>query len=78
MTIVTNVTKICHSKKVRYKIDCYILHTVLLAVILILIITIIFYHYAKHKSKQKNVNALTIMNLENFVSKNIRVIISMT
>ena len=35
-----------HSKKVR---DCYILHTVLLAIILILIFTIICYHYAKQK-----------------------------
>ena len=26
--IVTNVTKNCRSKKVRYKIDYYILHTV--------------------------------------------------
>ena len=29
--------------------DCYILHTVLLAIILILIITITCYHYAKQK-----------------------------
>ena len=39
-------------KKVRYKIDCYILHTVLLVIVLLLIITIICYHYAKHSSKQ--------------------------
>ena len=25
-TIATNRTKSCHSKKVRYKFDCYILH----------------------------------------------------
>ena len=37
-TIAINVTKNCHGKKVR---DCYILHTVLLAIILLLIITII-------------------------------------
>ena len=35
-----------HSKK---ESDCYILHTVLLAIILLLIITIICYHYAKRK-----------------------------
>ena len=36
---------------VRKKVwDCYILHTVLLAIILVLIITITCYHYAKQKS----------------------------
>ena len=49
-TTATNVTSTasvnCHSKKVK---DCYILHTVLLAVMLLLIITIIGYRYAKHK-----------------------------
>ena len=49
-TITTNVTSTvsinCHSKKVR---DCYILHTVLLAIILLLIFTIICYHYAEKK-----------------------------
>ena len=59
-TIATNVTKTCHSKKSRYKFDCYILHTVLLVIILLLIITIICYHYAKHRSKQKGINALGI------------------
>ena len=28
-TIATSVTKNCQSKKVKYKTDCYILHTVL-------------------------------------------------
>ena len=49
-TIATTVTSTasanCHSIKVR---DCYILYTVLLAIILLLIITIICYHYAKQK-----------------------------
>ena len=36
----------CHSETVR---DCYILHTVLLAVILLSINTIICYHHAKQK-----------------------------
>ena len=55
--IATNVSVNCQSKKVR---DCYILHTVLLVTILLLIITIICYHYAKHRSKQKDINVLTI------------------
>ena len=49
-TIATTVTSTasanCRSIKVR---DCYILYTVLLAIILLLIITIICYHYAKQK-----------------------------
>ena len=40
-TIATNISINCHNEKVRYKIDCYILHTLLLAIILVLIITII-------------------------------------
>ena len=59
-TVATNLTKNCHSKKVRYKFDCYILHTVLLAILLLLIITIICYHYAKDRSKQKDIDAITI------------------
>ena len=59
-TIATNVTKNCHSKKVRYKFDCSILHRVLLAIILLLIITSVCYCYAKHRSKQKGLDELTI------------------
>ena len=48
-TIATNVTStvsiMCHSKKLRYKTDCYILLTVLL----LLTINIICYHYAEQK-----------------------------
>ena len=48
--IATNVTSTAsinyHCKKIR---DCYILHTVLFAIILLLIITIICYPYAKQK-----------------------------
>ena len=47
-------------KKIRYKTDCYILHTVLLVTILLLIITIICYHYTKHRLKQKGIDALKI------------------
>ena len=49
-TIPTNIMSTAsinfHSKKVR---DCYILHTVLLAIISLLIIIIICCHYAKQK-----------------------------
>ena len=35
-----------------YKMDCYIMDTVLLVVLLKFKITIICYHYLKHRSKQ--------------------------
>ena len=56
-TIATNVTKNCHGKKARYY---YILHTVLLVIMLLLIISIIHYDYAKHRSKRKSIDVLTI------------------
>ena len=59
-TIATNVSIIADDKKVRHKIDCYILHTILLVTILLLIITIISYHYVKHRPKQKGINPLII------------------
>ena len=43
-------------KKVRYKIDCYFLHTVLLVIILLLVIAITCCHYAKHRSKLQNID----------------------
>ena len=49
-TIATNVSTNSDGKKVRYKMDCYILHTVLLVITLSMIITIICYHYAKLKN----------------------------
>ena len=55
----------CHSRKVRYKIDCYILHTGLLAIILLLIIAIICYRYAKHWSKQKKYLCTLNIKIEN-------------
>ena len=58
--IATNVAINCYSKKVRYNIDCSILHKLLLVIILLLKITIICYHYAKHRSTQKGTNVLTI------------------
>ena len=84
MTDATSTVSISmHNKKVRYKIDCYILHTVLLLIILLLIVTIICYHYAKHRSKEKGIDALTIskwriVNFKKFTLKIVRVIISMT
>ena len=59
-TIATNVTKNFQSKRVRYELDCYILHTVLLAIMLLFIITITCYHYAKDRSKEKGIDVLII------------------
>ena len=53
-TIAANVSINLASKKVRYKIGCYILHTVFSVIILLLTVTIICYDYAKHRSKQKS------------------------
>ena len=51
-TIPTNVTSTLltasDDKKVKYKMDCYILHTALLVITLLFIIVIIYYNYAKH------------------------------
>ena len=68
-TMATNVSIDSDDKKVRYKIDCYILRTVLLEIILLLIITIICYQYAKHRSKQKCINGLTIWNGKQWIYK---------
>ena len=47
-TIVTNASINGHYKKVRYKMDCYILHTILLVIMLLLFVIITTcYHYAK-------------------------------
>ena len=47
-------------KKVRHKMDCCILHTVLLVVILLFIVAIIYCYYTNHGSKHKNTGPLTI------------------
>ena len=52
--IATNVSINFQTNKVRYKIDCYILHTVSLVIVLPLIIAIICYHYAKHENIGQN------------------------
>ena len=58
-TVSTNVTSILtanfHNNKVRYKMDCFNLHIVLLAIILLFITVIICCHYAKNRSKLKNI-----------------------
>ena len=41
-----------HNKKVRDKMDCYILHTVLLVITLLFIFTITSYHYYKAQVKK--------------------------
>ena len=81
-TIATNMSINSDNKNVRYKIDCYILKRVLLVITLLLIITITCYHYAKHRSKEKGIDALAIcnikwkiMNLKKFILKIARVII---
>ena len=56
-TISINMPINSDSKNVR---DCYILHTVSLAMILLLVIIIVCSHYAKHKLKKKFNNGLTI------------------
>ena len=48
-TIATNGSINSDDKKVRYKINCYILHTILLVIILLLMVTVVCYHYAKHR-----------------------------
>ena len=53
-TIATNKSINSDDKKVRYKIDWYILHIVLLMIIFLLITIIICYQYSKHRSKLKN------------------------
>ena len=49
--VMSTVSTNSYNKKVRYKMGCYILHTVLLVIILLFIITIICYRYAKHRLK---------------------------
>ena len=67
-SVSTNVTRTksinCDDKKIRYRMDCYILHTYLLVTIILFMIAIISYHYAKHKSKQKNMGLIIMVNRE--------------
>ena len=58
--VMVTLQKNFHNKKVRYKMYYPILHAVLLVAMLLFLIAIICYHYTKPRSKQKNVDALTI------------------
>ena len=55
--VTSTVTINFDNKNVSYKMD--FLHTFLLVTLLLFMMTIIYYHYAKHRSKQKNIGALT-------------------
>ena len=46
-----------NGKIVRSNMDCSILYTFLLVIILLFIIAVIWYHYTKHRSKQTKNNA---------------------
>ena len=48
------------NKKVRYIINCYILHTFLLVPILLSIIIIICHHCIKYRSNQKHICTVLI------------------
>ena len=70
-------------KRVRYKMDCHILHRALLVNILLFLILIICYRIEEHRSKQEGVDAVTmyiweIMNCKSFILKIVRAMISMT
>ena len=81
-TTSTNVSTNSDGKKVRNRMDCYILQRVLLMIILLFIIAIICYHYGKHRSKLKIYCRADNKKIENneffFALKIVRVIISMT
>ena len=58
--IIGILAHVVDDKKVRYKMNCYVFHAVLLAIILLFIIAIICYHYTKQRAQQKNTGAQTI------------------
>ena len=53
-----------NDKNVRYKLDCYILHTFLLMIILLFLTAIICYYYAKHRSKLGNILRANTIKME--------------
>ena len=57
--VASTVSRRSDDKKVRYKMKCYIFHSVLLFIILLFTIIIIWYHHAKYRSEQKRIGALT-------------------
>ena len=58
-----------HGKKVTYRIDCYILHTDLLVILLIFPIAIIFYHYPRLKTRTAmlKIKKYGIMNFKKYI-----------
>lgn len=62
------------NKTVRFKVNCYILYTVLLVFILLFIIAIICYQYQKHSSKLKETYYRTKnIKIENNEFKNVTI-----
>ena len=60
--IATDVSINFDCKKVRYQIDCYILHSFTSDHSLVNSLIIDNYHQAKHRLKQKSIYAPTIWN----------------
>ena len=56
INVTSSVSVNFQNKKVRYKMNCYILHMILLVVILLFLIVIISYDYAKDRPKQKRIS----------------------
>ena len=70
----TNVSINCDDKKARYKVECYILQTVLLVIILPLIIAIICGLYVKHRPKpNKTYSRTKNIKMENSEFKKISI-----
>ena len=58
------------NKKMRYKLNCYFLHTLFLVLILLFIFAIICYLYTNDRSKQENTGTLnTKMKKNNEINK---------
>ena len=64
--VISTMSMNCRDKKLRYKIDCFILRAILLAIALLLIITIICYYHAKHWQKTVLISNNTEMGNNEF------------
>ena len=55
--------------------DCHILHSILVVIILLFTIDFIYYHYVKYRSKKKKTHCRTYRNIEveNNEFKNVRI-----
>ena len=58
--VASTMSIISNDKKVRDRMDCYILHIILVVIIVLIVIAIICYHYAKYRSNQKPIGTLTV------------------